>query len=129
MESNNTILDNYRTPEVAKLNRKAPLRCSRSKEAHGRSPKKFPTGYDAGHLLTAEYESALNAKIVGNKLRDYNVESLQKFNNFLFSEPSGTPQNVEGGITPFKTSSKSLVQISLTFLNDFIDQSMKLCNS
>jgi hypothetical protein len=41
-----------------KLNRKAPLRGSRTLEIRSKSPKKYLSGYETGHLLTEEYNSA-----------------------------------------------------------------------
>jgi hypothetical protein len=64
-----------------KLNRIAPLRGARGLDCRSKSPKKFLTGYETGHLLTEEFSSAQKEKHLSGYRRDYSTESLVKYSS------------------------------------------------
>lgn len=80
------------------MNRIAPLRNSRAMASKSKSPKKYLTGYDAGHALTEEYNSAQKDKQVHGYRRDYSTDSLVKYTSQNGSAIKDHP------LSPFKTS-------------------------
>lgn len=73
------ITDPYRTLSCTKRNKKAPLRCSRSRESKSRSPSKFPSSYEAAKKLNYEINSYQKQKLLNRDSKNGSVERVEPF--------------------------------------------------
>lgn len=86
------------------MSRIAPLRGARGLDCRSKSPKKFLTGYETGHLLTEEYNSAQKEKNHSGYRRDYSTDSLVKNNSNRESAVKNSEQ--KEGISPYNSGVK-----------------------